>query len=263
MNSLELIRSENSGHHFPRHFHSGFTIGIIENGRRQYSRGGEKLAATTGSIIVINPGEVHACCADNLCCYEAMCPDDPAMAAWLNAEGQPTICRFTEMEIRDRRLYGQLKELFFILKQSGLSLEKQSLFTTAMAQLFNRYGEKARVLDNRTGTERHAVAIARDYLEDNYAENISLKDLSLLVGFSPYHLLRVFSAEIGLPPHVYQTRVRIKRARTLLAQGEMLAEVAAAAGFADQAHFTRCFKRHMGVTPGRYQAMITRQGEVY
>jgi len=191
-----------------------------------------------------------------------MCPDDRAMASWLNNEDQEVTLRFKEMEIQDRELYGQLRDLFSVLIQPGLALEKQSFFTATMAQLFNHYGEKTQVGDT-AGTDRRAVAMARDFLEDNFAENISLVDLSVLVGFSPYHLLRIFSDQIGLPPHVYQTRVRIKRARTLLARGELLADVAAATGFADQAHFTRCFKTYMGVTPGRYQAMLTLHGEVY
>jgi transcriptional regulator GlxA family with amidase domain len=71
-------------------------------------------------------------------------------------------------------------------------------------------------------------------------------------GLSRFHLLRVFSKEIGLPPHAYQIRLRIERARTMLRKGIPPALVAGATGFADQSHFTRHFKRVWGITPARY-----------
>ncbi|HYM70106.1 MAG TPA: helix-turn-helix transcriptional regulator, partial [bacterium] len=66
------------------------------------------------------------------------------------------------------------------------------------------------------------------------------------------HLCRTFHREVGLPPHAYQTQVRVERARSLLRNGVPIAEAAAAVGFYDQAHLTRQFKRVIGVTPGQY-----------
>lgn len=262
LNNLELIRGEKSGHNYPRHFHSGFSIGIINDGLREYTYGGNKHLAPAGSIVIINPGVTHSCAAENSC-YETICPGDWAVSYWLGGGGRMTgRFRFREQDIQDQQLFTGLRNLFCILKQPGLSLEKQSLYTAIMAELFNRYAEKTANLAN-VGNERHAVTKCREYIDDKYSLNISLEELSSLVGFSPYHLLRVFTRQIGLPPHVYQTQVRIKRARGLLATGESLADVAVAAGFSDQAHFTRCFKKHMGVTPGRYQRMLTLDGELY
>ena len=72
---------------------------------------------------------------------------------------------------------------------------------------------------------------------------------------SPYHFARQFKAATGLPPHQYVTARRVERAKQLLqgAGGLSLAEVAARAGFSDQSQFTRHFKRHVGVTPGRFR----------
>jgi AraC-like DNA-binding protein len=70
----------------------------------------------------------------------------------------------------------------------------------------------------------------------------------------PFHLCRVFRKETGLSPHSYQTLVRVHLAKTLLAAGVAISQVAVDAGFYDQAHLTRYFKRIYGVTPGRYLA---------
>ncbi len=70
---------------------------------------------------------------------------------------------------------------------------------------------------------------------------------------SPFALVRAFRAETGLPPHAYVNHLRVRLARRLLDGGVAPADVAAAAGFADQAHLTRHFKRVVGVPPRAYQ----------
>lgn len=102
------------------------------------------------------------------------------------------------------------------------------------------------------GKERTAVRRARDYLTDNYAENVSLERLSSVARLSPFYLSRVFCAELGLPPHAFQTQVRVNQAKRLLCQGLSAATVASETGFADQSHLTRHFKRLVGVPPGEY-----------
>jgi AraC-like DNA-binding protein len=69
---------------------------------------------------------------------------------------------------------------------------------------------------------------------------------------SPFHLVRVFRQIVGLPPHAYQTQLRLTHARTLLAQGHSVGYVAQETGFFDQSHFAQQFKRHYFVTPGSY-----------
>jgi len=59
-----------------------------------------------------------------------------------------------------------------------------------------------------------------------------------------------------MTPHGYQRQARIRSATDLIRRGRALAEVAAAAGFADQAHLTRCFRRTMGVTPGLFRDAV-------
>jgi AraC-like DNA-binding protein len=67
-----------------------------------------------------------------------------------------------------------------------------------------------------------------------------------------YHLIRAFSREVGLPPHTFQTAVRITRAQRLLKQGVPSAWIAAQLGFADQSHFIRTFRRWRHVTPNEF-----------
>src|SRR5262245_6260640 len=98
---------------------------------------------------------------------------------------------------------------------------------------------------------RLCVSRAR-ILEDNYAADVSLDTLAKLVALSPFHLARLFQREVGMPPHAYQVQVRISHAKQLLLRGLPISRVATDTGFFDTSHFTRHFKRQVGVTPGGY-----------
>src|SRR5262249_16287688 len=97
-----------------------------------------------------------------------------------------------------------------------------------------------------------AVRRTRQFLEEHYAERVSLLELARLTGLSAYHLNRSFCRKIGMPPHEYQLQTRILRAKAFLRRGRSVSETAALVGFADQSHFTRHFKRSVGVTPGKF-----------
>jgi len=83
---------------------------------------------------------------------------------------------------------------------------------------------------------------------------IGLGELAEIVGVHPTYLGRAFRAHYGLSVGEYGRRLRLAWAAAELARGEKpLAEIATSAGFADQSHFTRVFRRHIGTTPARYR----------
>ncbi|HEY9707766.1 MAG TPA: AraC family transcriptional regulator, partial [Oculatellaceae cyanobacterium] len=128
---------------------------------------------------------------------------------------------------------------------------QESRVLNTLAQLLIRYAENSPPLQP-LGWERQPVKRVQDYLEDNYAENVSLEQLASIACLSPFHLSRVFRKEVGLPPHAYQIQVRVNRAKTLLSRGWSIGRVALEIGFASQSHFGLHFKQRVGVTPGQY-----------
>ena len=80
-----------------------------------------------------------------------------------------------------------------------------------------------------------------------------MEELAGVAKLSAFHLNRVFRREVGIPPHAFHMQVRIFRVRSLLRQGSSISHSAAEAGFADQSHLNRHFKRLAVVTPAQYQ----------
>lgn len=92
-----------------------------------------------------------------------------------------------------------------------------------------------------------------DHIEEHCSRAIRLQELAELTGLSTTHFCSAFKASTGIPPHKWQMRARIDRAKTLLAtSGMTLAATAAAAGFSDQAHLTRVFRQVVGTTPAAW-----------
>jgi len=103
-----------------------------------------------------------------------------------------------------------------------------------------------------TPREPPAVRLAREYLEAHCASVVRLSTLAALTGLSAFHLVHVFRAAVGVPPYAYLVQCRARRAAALLREGHGVSAAACLAGFSDQSHLTRVFKRVLGVTPGRY-----------
>lgn len=99
---------------------------------------------------------------------------------------------------------------------------------------------------------------ATELLHERLAERLTITELASAVGIHPMHLAREFRRFHRCTIGEYLRRQRIESAcRQLQASRESLAEIACSAGFADQSHFTRTFKRVVGMTPSQYRATFS------
>jgi len=100
---------------------------------------------------------------------------------------------------------------------------------------------------------------ARDILHDHFAENLTIAQIASLVDMHPIRLATAFRQQYRCTIGDYRRRLRIEFAcRELTNTRASLTEVALAAGFADQAHFSRTFKRLTGTTPAKFRAHSSR-----
>jgi AraC family transcriptional regulator len=91
-------------------------------------------------------------------------------------------------------------------------------------------------------------------LHEQFAENVTLAELAKMVGVHPVYLASSFRKQYGCTVGEYRQRLRIEFAcRELAKDHSSLAQIALAAGFANQAHFSRTFKRVTGTTPAKYR----------
>lgn len=253
---VDLFRSGASTHRYARHSHEGFAVGVVEAGAHAFAARGEVWTAVPGRIIIVNPDEPHdggPAIRDAAYSYRMIYVDSGLLAAALDQTAGRCMAAplFPESVVDDAALADRILRLHRRLEDMTTRLEREALLITALVELSRRHGRTAPSHDSRRHSPR-SVRLALDYLSAHFAEDCSLSELAALAGVDRFQLLRAFRGCLGLPPHLYQTQLRLRHARRLMMAGEPTAMAAVAVGFADQSHLIRTFKAAYGVTPGEY-----------
>jgi AraC-like DNA-binding protein len=256
LGGLELLRATLSEFAFRPHAHEEFFIALTECGLAMPTYRGDTHVIGPGDLIVLNPEEAHAGGppAEGSWTYRALYPH-PDLMRELMAEfpgaGSP-MPTFGGEVVRDWEVAVHLRRFHRLSERPGFSLlEREAHLAEALVLLVGRHAASPQT-PRSPGREPRAVHRSREYLEEHAAENVALEALARFAGLSAFHLCRVFREALGMTPHAYQIQVRVRHAKSLLRAGLPIALVAAEAGFYDQAHLTRHFKRIVGLTPGRY-----------
>ena len=255
LGGLELLRARFVEFSFPAHTHEEFMIAVTEGGTGlPWYRGSTHIHGPR-DMVVLNPGEVHGGgpARGSIWQYRSLYPSADLMQRAVRdlSRTDRHFPQFAEKIVRDPVVATAIRRAHIALEEPSSALEREARLFLALGCLIARHAVE-RVAAQRIGLEHRAVRRARDYLRAQPAENVSLEKLACEAGLSPFYLCRVFHQQTGLSPHAYQTLVRVRLAKTLLAKGVPIPEAAVEAGFCDQAHLTRHFKRIYGATPGRY-----------
>jgi AraC-like DNA-binding protein len=237
-------------HVFPRHTHDQFGLGVIYQGAHRSLSGRGVVEAGTGDVITVNPGEVHdgAPIGDHGRSWRILYFDPAIIAAAVDdmSEGRTGAFEFCHPVMSGNALVARFSALFAAMTKEGAAaplLREEMLFILIAAlRPKGRFGQAT----------PEAIATARDMIDADPANSVTLADLARAAGLSKFQLIRAFCKATGLTPHAYLMQRRIALARRLIANRTPLAEAAFAAGFADQSHMTRIFVRKYGVSPRLY-----------
>lgn len=257
LDGLEVMRARWVEHSFAPHMHDFYAVSLNDGGGGAFDCRRELHHAAPGTCNLIGPGELHTgrATSEDGWSYRNLHIEAPLMARLLQSvewRGNLDV-RFKSSLVRDAVLRARLARVFASMTESSSLLQNESLLLSVVARLVTDHFVRGHAL-GEAGREHAAVNRAKEWLDANPEQNVSIRSLADLAGLSPYYLVRAFHRQLGLPPHRYQMIVRVTRARRLLASGAAPADVAARTGFCDQSHLTRCFKRTLGVPPGRYAA---------
>ncbi|MCX5816957.1 MAG: AraC family transcriptional regulator [Proteobacteria bacterium] len=255
LGNLEFLHATFISHSFPRHTHETFAIGVIERGVQATYYGGSTHIATPSDICLVNPGEVHTGFSphESGWTYRVFYPD----VSFLKRAADATCARgrlphFPSPVIKDQLLSQNILAFLKLLEESDISLERESFLLSVLTHMIRRHADMGESTNTYLKKERRAVKTVLEYLDAHFTENVTLSELTDITNISEFHLLRLFRDEVGLPPHAYLIQKRINYAKNMLSQRLTIAQTALETGFADQSHFTRRFKKIMGITPGQY-----------
>ena len=159
------------------------------------------------------------------------------------------------LDLKDGVIATRMRALQTELESPGLlrRLYVESLSCEIAACLVRKHAAKP-VAQQRGGLSPRRLREVKEYIDANLANEITLDDLAIVAGVSKAHFCRAFQKSVGVVSHRYIVRQRIEFAKRLLVDSESpIAEVALAAGFGDQSHFTKHFRYLVGTTPWRFR----------
>lgn len=244
----------------PEHYHHNHTIVIhpptncatlverILDTRRQHE------SVVNGKIFIAPAQILHKACWKGESTFTLLLlePDFLAQIAHesVNADRVELLPTFAKPD-PILHYIGSLLEIELDSDGANSRLYVDGLTTALSAHLLRQYCTvRQPIRDYKNGLPKYNLKQAINYIQAHLAEDISLEMIATELGMSRYYFCRLFKQSTGISPHQYVIKCRIEQAKELLLQGQKsIAEVAFQVGFTSQSHFTKHFKRLVGVTP--------------
>jgi AraC-like DNA-binding protein len=243
--TVEIAEAAPADRRFPDRISSTLGVCLKFGPAHDVHADGRGLSYPANSVCVRTPGCVWSTPATGKAGFLSLDIELPALPQAIMAGGM-RFARATELP--------DLRHVAASLRGTAELLEKQTLVAELVSVLLDR----GLVASAELGVQSapNSARRARDLLLARLANPPSLEELSEAVSANRFVLLRQFRRAFGVPPHSFLVRARVEQARSLLARGADVAEVAHALGFSDQSHFTRAFRGIVGLTPGAYRRMV-------
>jgi AraC-like DNA-binding protein len=257
MPGLERLAARFRGHAYDPHRHETYAIGVTLHGAQGFRYRGAAQVSRAGQIMVLHPDEQHdghAAVPDGFS-YRMVYVDPALVGRALDHEGIRTLPYVADAVTQDRAMAALISEAFADFPGKLDPLAGDALLAGLADALARHARQEAR---RPIATPQRALLRVRDYLDAEYARPIDSADLERVADLDRFSLARAFRRSFGTAPHRYLVARRVAAARSLIAGGTPLAEVAGACGFTDQSHLNRHFKTHFGMTPGRYARLAAR-----
>ncbi len=247
---LSLMCADFTTQEYPPHTHEAFVIAITETGGSVIKSRGAVEQAHSKALFVFNPVEPHAgwMGRSEHWRYRSLYLTQSAIDAVAEGLGVEDVPYFTRNMFSDRDLITGFLSLHQALEEGRDIFRERELLFATFGKLFDRHGSGGSRIEPAP-RDRDLFDSVTALMNDRYADDLRLEELSSAVGLTQFQLIGLFKRSVGLTPHAYLTQVRLNRACHFLRRGLPIAHAAAACGFYDQSALNKHFKRCYGMTP--------------
>jgi AraC-like DNA-binding protein len=245
---VERLQARLRGQGFAPHRHDTYAIGVTLSGVQTFSYRGAKHVCLPGQWHILHPDELHDGVpgTDDGFSYRIVYVD-PALVFESLGGALPFVA---DPIVRGSRMPRSLLRFLQRMDDDVDDLTVADV-VTVIADTLSRHGDRP---VPRARVDRAAVTRVRDSIADDPTRAYRAEDVERVAGLDRWATARQFRAAFGTSPSRFRRMRQLERARGLILRGVSLAEAAHAAGFADQAHFTRAFKEAYGLTPAVWAA---------
>lgn len=236
---------------FEPHRHDTYAIGMTTAGVQIFSYRGARRTCLPGQLHVLHPDETHdgAAGADDGFGYRILYIAPELVRDALGGRALP----FVADPVQDPTPVS--RPIASLLADIDEPISELSSAEIAAAVADGLLSLSGHTNFGRATVDLRAVELVRDYLGAHASEQTPASVLEKIAGIDRFAIARQFRWAFGTSPDRYRTLRRLALARVAIESGQSLSRAAADAGFADQSHMTRQFKRTYGLTPGRWMAL--------
>lgn len=237
---------------FPRHMHDGYSIGLVEQGVNYFECAGSRFAARVNQLCITNPEQIHTGEADDDGLrYLNLFIEPQAMNLALGKSANAEMLWFKEAVTEDPVAAQRFRSLMAACLDVRDASAEAGAVDTEFLLLLQRMEQIATGLPQKKCSGDSALARVRECLHSIFDRPITLEELAQIAQMNTSHLVRSFTNAFGISPYAYHLNRRLLRAQRMIESGVSVVDAALLTGFTDQSHFTRHFRRIMGITPGR------------
>jgi AraC-like DNA-binding protein len=237
--------------------HKGYSLSYVRSGSFGCRAQGREFELVAGAVMVGRPGDEYMCTHDHVrgdeCLSFQFAPElidrlGRSDSIWRAACAPPLAPLMVLGELAQACAEG--------VSDIGLD-EAGVLFAARFVEMSS--GENCGSLRAGARDRRRAVEAAL-WIEEHAHESVDLEQAAEAARLSAFHFLRVFARVLGVTPHQYLLRTRLRRAARMLAGNERsITDIALDVGFADLSNFVRTFGRAAGVSPRAFRALAHRE----
>src|SRR5262249_35788412 len=233
--------------------HDGFSVSYVRRGTFGYRTRGESFELVAGSILVGHPGDEYTCTHDHAdadeCLSFHLTPElveaiGGRRDGWLTGGVPP---------LPELMVLGQLAQA---VAEGWSDAGLDEIGMLLAARVVDVISGVERQRSRAQGRDRRRAVEAALWIDAHAHEALDLEAVSSEAGLSPFYFLRIFANVVGVTPHQYLVRCRLRHAASLLASDERsITDVALDVGFGDLSNFVRTFHRAAGVSPGSFRRL--------
>lgn len=231
--------------------HGGFSVSYVRTGSFGYHVRGAAFELVAGSILIGHPGDEYMCTHDHVRGDECLSFQlSPGLVDVIGDKDE--VWRAGSVPpLPELMVLGELAQAA-AESRSDVGLDEMGmLFVARFVEVVS--GRTRRPPDARARDRRRAVEAAL-WIDAHAHEPIDLESAAREAGLSSFHFLRLFSNVLGVTPHQYLVRARLRRAARLLAEDtRAITDIAFDVGFGDLSNFVRTFHRAAGVSPRAFR----------
>ncbi len=241
---IERVANRLVGAAFSPHRHDTYTVALTVAGVQAFNYRGSMRHSLPGQVLILHPDEIHdGHCSDEAgFSYRAAYVPPTHVQAVLGGAELPFV---VDGVSTNSALIAAAMSM--VIDCAGV--EDPGAYEDALYDLAQAMNDVAGKVATVRIANRTAVMQAREFLETAVVFGARLDQLEQVTGCDRWQLSRDFRALLGTSPYRYLQHRRVDLAKRLLREGATLADAAHGAGFADQSHFGRTFRRAVGLTP--------------